>query len=180
MATFEKVTKYAKSDIPMPVRKTAKSAGYDMAVAEDIVIPPYKELFTRMEREFAYETPYDTWGIAEVSDLTKRLKTRPTLVPTGMKCYLADNEYLELSIRSSSPLKYWIVLANSEGIIDADYVDNPTNEGAIYFQVINLSPVPIKLKKGDIIGQGIIKTYSTTWNDDAKGAREGGFGSTTQ
>ena len=36
-------------------------------------------------------------------------------------------------------------------IIDADYADNPSNEGMIYFQVINLSPFPIKLKKGDII-----------------------------
>lgn len=34
-AYFEKVTKFAESDIPMPIRKTENSAGYDFVVAED-------------------------------------------------------------------------------------------------------------------------------------------------
>lgn len=64
-------------------------------------------------------------------------------------------------------------------IIDADYADNPDNEGEIFFQVINLSPVKIRLNKGDIIGQGIIKKYEITDDDAAEGERKGGFGSTT-
>ena len=64
-------------------------------------------------------------------------------------------------------------------IIDADYADNPDNEGHIYFQVINLSPVDIQLRKGDIIGQGIIKKYEITDDDNAVGERMGGFGSTS-
>lgn len=64
-------------------------------------------------------------------------------------------------------------------IIDADYADNPDNEGHIYFQVINLLPTPIYLKKGDIIGQGIIKKYETTNDDTATEKRIGGFGSTS-
>ena len=82
-------------------------------------------------------------------------------------------------MRSSSPLKYWLVLANGEGIVDADYYNNPDNEGAIFFQVINFSPFPIRLRKGDIIGQGIIKSYRTTINDKATGLRTGGFGRTS-
>lgn len=39
MIKFEKVSKYADVDINMPCRKTTGSAGYDMEVAEDIVIP---------------------------------------------------------------------------------------------------------------------------------------------
>ena len=38
---FERVSKYP--DAVLPVRKTAKSAGYDFTVAEDIVIPAYVE-----------------------------------------------------------------------------------------------------------------------------------------
>lgn len=64
-------------------------------------------------------------------------------------------------------------------IIDSDYADNPDNEGHIYFQIINLSPFDIQLKKGDIIGQGIIKKYLTTDDDTASGKRVGGFGSTS-
>ena len=31
-------------------------------------------------------------------------------------------------------------MANGVGIIDADYYNNPDNEGEIFFQLINLSP----------------------------------------
>lgn len=64
-------------------------------------------------------------------------------------------------------------------IIDADYYANPDNDGEIFFQVINLSPSKIYLKKGDIIGQGIIKKYVTVDEDDTTAERTGGFGSTT-
>ena len=65
-------------------------------------------------------------------------------------------------------------------IIDADYYNNPDNEGEIFFQLINLSPYNIILKKGEKIGQGIIKPYLTTEDDTATGDRLGGFGSTTK
>lgn len=42
-----------------------------------------------------------------------------------------------------------------------------------------MSPFDIYLKKGDIIGQGIIKRYEVTDDDQAIGERQGGFGSTT-
>lgn len=115
-----------------------------------------------------------------INNYTKELNARPTLVPTGMKCKLDPGTYLELSVRSSSPLKYWLILANGVGIIDADYYNNPDNEGHIYFQMINLSPFPIKIQKGEAIGQGIIHMYGCTENDDAWGERLGGFGSTTK
>ena len=40
MIKFEKVSRFADSDIEMRRRKTAESAGYYMVVAEDVVIPP--------------------------------------------------------------------------------------------------------------------------------------------
>lgn len=176
MAEFEKVSKYSNSKINMPVRKTARSAGYDFEVAEDILVEPHFHLKMIMEND----TYYGPHTLEEIAAVTKRTQAKPTLVPTGMKCQLADDEYLELSIRSSGPLKHWLMLANSVGIIDADYYNNPDNEGHIYFQVINLSPVPIQLKKGDIIGQGIIHKYITTEDDCANGERKGGFGSTSE
>ncbi len=75
---------------------------------------------------------------------------------------------------------YWIKSQqDNKLIIDADYVDNPDNEGEIFFQFINLSSVPIMLRKGDVIGQGIIKPYLKTDNDVPGSKRLGGFGSTT-
>ena len=64
-------------------------------------------------------------------------------------------------------------------IIDADYASNKTNDGEIFLQLLNLSPFPIQIKKGDRIGQGIIKHYLVTDDDNATGEREGGMGSTS-
>lgn len=179
MIKFEKVSRFADVEFDMPSRKTAQSAGYDMVVAEDIIIPSYESLMARFGNvSLAYTGGAPT--LDELAQMTKSNKAKPTLVSTGVKCYLEPGYYLELSVRSSTPLKYWIILANSVGIIDADYADNPDNEGEIFFQVINLSPYPIQLRKGDIIGQGIIKKYEITDDDAAKGDRTGGFGSTSK
>lgn len=172
---FKAVSRFATNeDMLMPRRGTAASAGYDFVVAEDIVIPPYDILMEKL----VDETEYRPLTLTEMAALTKRTEVKPTLVSTGVKCFLPKDMYLELSVRSSTPLKHWLIIANSIGIIDADYYNNPDNEGEIFFQMINLSPFPIQLHKGDRIGQGILKTYELVENDMAEGVRQGGFGST--
>ena len=178
MAKFEKVSKFKDVDFAMPVRKTKFSAGYDMVAVEDTIIPPYYEHLNNLAAEGG---PQGTcYTLAGMAALTKQIKAKPTLVSTGVKCQLESGTYLELSVRSSTPLKQWIILANSVGIIDADYYNNSDNEGEIFFQLINLSPFPIKIQKGEAIGQGIIKKYEITDNDIAQGERVGGFGSTSK
>lgn len=197
MAHFEKVSRFDGEAIAMPVRKTASSAGYDFVVAEDTIIPSYDncliamnieggidpafdlgDVFDAFFGEKKTETKHHIYTLDEVAAITKKTKAKPILVSTGMKCKLDPGTYLELSVRSSSPLKYWLVMANGVGIIDADYYNNPDNEGEIFFQLINLSPFDIKLQKGETIGQGIIKPYLITEDDAAAGERTGGFGST--
>ena len=113
-----------------------------------------------------------------MSQFTKKSGFKPVLVSTGVKCELDPRTYLQLSVRSSCPLKHWLMLANGVGIIDADYYNNPDNEGEIFLQIYNLSPFNIQIKKGEAIGQGIILPYYTTDDDAAAGKRVGGFGST--
>lgn len=187
MVKFQKVSRFADIDLPLPTRATANSAGYDFVVAEDIVIPPYDFLRTKIQDDlFEKERHEDFYGfidpltLDDMASITKALKAKIPLVSTGMKCHLEPGQYLELSVRSSTPLKHWLIMGNSVGIIDADYCDNPDNEGEIFFQLINLSPFAIQLKRGDKIGQGIIKTYGVTDNDSATGERLGGFGSTSK
>ena len=198
MIKFEKVSRLADADFNLPVRKTANSAGYDFEVAEDVVVPPYAEMMRFLSQRIAEiamlneenrikdengivtSVKVNPMDLKEFSDIAKTYSIKPTLVSTGVKCYLDPGTYLELSVRSSTPLKYWLILANSVGIIDADYVDNPDNEGEIFLQLINLGPAPIYLHKGDIIGQGIIKKFEITDDDAAEGERTGGLGSTTK
>lgn len=179
MAIFEKVSKYADVDIAMPVRKTAQSAGYDMVAAEDYIIPSIWQMAAEAK---------ELWPVADdefvtmdlMSKFTKETGFKPTLVSTGMKCKLDPGSYLQLSVRSSSPLKYWLMMANGVGIIDADYYNNADNEGEIFFQIFNLSPFNIQIKKGEAIGQGIIMPWGITEDDAAVGERTGGFGSTSK
>lgn len=179
MARFEPVKRFADAGLPLPTRGTADSAGYDFIVAEDIIIPSFRveENLMKMYTEGDSTEPYT---LTDIAAMTKSLKAKPTLVSTGMKCKLDKGQYLELVARSSTPLKHWLVVANAVGIIDADYYGNPDNDGEIFFQMINLSPVDIVLHKGDKIGQGIIKRYELVEDDNAEGTRLGGFGSTTR
>lgn len=179
MIKFEKVSKYADADLAMPVRKTSQSAGYDMAAADEYIIPSIWNMVKDMQEIYPIkDDEYLTTDI--MAQFTKKTGFKPTLISTGMKCHLDKDTYLQLAIRSSSPLKYWLMLANGVGIIDADYCDNQDNEGEIFFQVYNLSPFNIKVQKGEIIGQGVILPYELTDDDRATGVRKGGFGSTTE
>ena len=184
---FEKVSRFNDIDLPIPTRATANSAGYDFVVAEDVVLPPMNFLTSKIQDHvFEKNADKDFYGFVDpftlddMANLTKELKSKITLVSTGMKCHLNPGQYLELSVRSSTPLNHRIICGNSVGIIDADYCDNPDNEGEIFFQLVNLSPFAIQLKRGDKIGQGIIKSYGITDNDAATGERLGGFGSTSK
>ena len=133
MAKFEKVSKFAEVDINLPIRKTIDAAGYDMEVAEDIVIPPFFKSYDLMKENMGEYDENTIFSLDHVANITKSLKAKPTLVSTGMKCYIEPDHYLELSVRSSCPLKYWLILANGVGIVDADYYNNPDNEGEIFF-----------------------------------------------
>lgn len=104
------------------------------------------------------------------------------LVPTGLKAYMLPDEVLHLHDRSSNPRKKGVVLANSVGVVDADYYNNPDNEGELFAQFKNITEHQVVIEKGERIMQGVFMKYLLADNDDevAKSARAGGFGSTGQ
>ena len=128
------------------------------------------------QRKTAASAGYD---IESAEDIT--VKAGGTaLVPTGLKAYMQYGEVLTLHIRSSMAVKHQLLLSNSVGIIDADYYDNPDNEGHILVALTNLGQEDFRIHKGDRIAQGIFLSYLTVDEDTAgTGAkRQGGFGST--
>ena len=64
MARFEKVSKFAEVDINLPQRKTAESAGYDMEVAEDVIIPSFQKMFDMMEDIISPFVAYEDGSVA--------------------------------------------------------------------------------------------------------------------
>lgn len=101
-----------------------------------------------------------------------------TRIMTGVKCELRPCMYLLLANRSSNPSKKNLYLANGIGVVDADYYNNPDNEGEIGFEYYNNSDESVEIKKGEKIGQGIINTFIRVEDDNTTGSRDGGFGST--
>ena len=165
---FEVVSTYVEKEIKLPKRATRKAAGYDFEAAEDTVIPSiWKTLFTKD-------------GILDQTALSKKDKTllASTLVPTGIKAYMGEQEYLQLANRSSNPIKNQLTMPNGVGIIDSDYYNNENNEGHIYFQFINYSLADYTIKKGERIGQGVFIPFLKVDNEETTTAkRTGGFGS---
>lgn len=101
------------------------------------------------------------------------------LIPTGVKCYLWEDQWLLIALRSSAPMKKGLILANGIGIIDSDYVDNPKNEGQIFVQVYNLLDTPVIIEKGESIAQGLVMPRVDLDMDNVNLVkRAGGFGST--
>ena len=70
------------------------------------------------------------------------------------------------------------MLANSIGVVDSDYYENPDNDGHIMFSFFNIKAEDIEIKKGECIGQAIFQKFEVVDNDKAEGERTGGFGST--
>lgn len=147
---FEIAKGFENQGINLPIRKTKYSAGYDIEAAEDVVVPSFKK------------------GMA------------PTLIKTGLKAYMQDDEMLLLYNRSSNPKKKGLIMANSVGVIDKDYYGNLDNDGHFMFAFYNINEEDIEIKKGEAIGQAIFEKYLVTDDDIAMGERVGGFGSTTK
>lgn len=145
---FQIAKGWEDKNINLPIRKTKCAAGYDFEAAEDTLIPSFKK------------------------------GNNPTLIATGIKAYMQDDEVLYLYNRSSNPKKKGLVLANSVGVIDKDYYENPDNDGHIMFAFYNIKDEDIVIKKGEAIGQGVFMKYLLTDDDKALGKRIGGFGST--
>ena len=172
---FEIVSKYQDEDLTLPTRQTKQAAGYDFYAREDFVLRSiWRYDFIRLFRLIKNEHPLTNKDFERAKKVLK-----PYLVPTGIKAYMQPNEVLVLANRSSSPLKHDLVLPNGIGVIDADYYNNPANEGEIFIQLLNFFPRDVVIKKGDRIGQGIFMPFLLADGDEGGLAkRQSGFGST--
>ena len=118
MIKFEAVSRLP--DAVLPIRKTAQSAGYDFTVAEDIVIPPYNNLFAKL----------NNYTISDAKDIFKSfletLQTRP---------FQFDNSHIILPLGFPSKIHIWIVLLKL--ILSPSYVHLFNLFFAVLIEAIN-------------------------------------------
>lgn len=100
------------------------------------------------------------------------------LIPTGLIFDIPPDYSVRIHARSGLALKQGLVMANSEGIIDWDYVEET------HIMVMNVSSENLYVHNGERIAQGelvLVHPYSiepTEIRPNQKTIRNGGFGST--
>lgn len=105
------------------------------------------------------------------------------VIPTGIRCNIKDNWFLDLNPRGGHGFKYGISIANTRGIVDSDYF-YATNEGHIMLNIVNnnsavnTDKTAFKVEKGKGYCQGIFTIYGFSKNDNVDTKRTYGFGST--
>lgn len=171
------VSDKAYDSAQLPEYQTKYSAGADFFVAEDVVIPSIWKNIPRLLTAFGSNNVF--YKDVYVNDEQKK-GFAPTLIHTGIKSSMEEDEVLYLYNRSSNPKKLGLILANSVGVIDKDYYNNPDNDGEIVFAFYNILPWDVKITAGTRIGQGVFAKYlRPTVGLKVKDAdRQGGLGST--
>lgn len=165
-------------DAKYPEYATKQSAGADFFCAEDVTIP---SIWKSIPDLLVFFRPLNKLNYADTKENADQKKGfEPTLVHTGIKASMLENEVLYLYNRSSNPKKLGLLLANGVGVVDADYFENPDNDGEIMFAFLNILPWSIKLKAGDKLGQGVFSKFLRPVDGFTVKAdkRVGGFGST--
>ena len=101
-------------------------------------------------RKTKYSAGYDVEAAEDIVIPMFTPGCKPTLIPTGLKAYCQPDECYLLLNRSSGPKKGFL-MANSVGLIDYDYYENPDNDGHFFFALYIVSAVitPHFLATGD-------------------------------
>ena len=210
VATFEKVSRetyeryiinsnlprdafVAYEDIKLPTRATKRSAGYDFYspvefdyMRDSVEIDVYKD----SKRAFHVN------GYREVVIFQNQ---RHIFLPTFVKCNMKvsendDRDWVLLMMpKCGDAMKTGIRLTNTIGVIDADYYNNPDNEGHIQLDITYGHPLTqynydkenqvtdafeIHVQKNQKLVQGIFTEYGIATNGNLEYDRKGGFGST--
>lgn len=178
----------AYKDAQLPQYQTKYAAGADFFCAEEVTIPSIWKLAltsltskTGAKVEEFTESILSNFGYKKEEERKKELiDINPTIVHTGIKANMEDDEVLELYNRSSNPKKLGLIMANSVGVIDKDFYNNKNDDGEIRFAFYNFKLWDVTLHVGDRIGQGVFKKFlrPDIGLNVKNEKRTGGFGST--
>jgi dUTP pyrophosphatase len=129
------------------------------------------------KRATRYSAGYDIFATQNVI----LIPGKEVLMPLGFKVFMMEDEFFAILPRSGMGFKYYIRLANTIGIVDADYYNNSKNEGHCWLKIRNESEnQTLTINQGEAVAQGIFMKYLLAIGDSFEegNLREGGLGST--
>ena len=153
-------------DVKVPQHQTTESACFDLAYS-NAGKGTYKG-YTSMNKPFTRELR----GALTISPGDR------VLVPTGLIMDIPEGHSVRIHARSGTSLKQGLVLANAEGVIDSDYVEE------VMVLMHNISDNSINIQTGDRIAQAeLVRDLDYAIEESAvrpgvKTTRVGGMGST--
>ena len=153
-------------DVQIPKHQTTQSACFDLAFSS--AGKGKYSGYTNFNKPFTR----DTKGSITISPGER------VLVPTGLIMDIPEGYSVRLHARSGTSLKQGLVLANAEGVIDSDYVEE------VMVILYNTSGNSITINSGDRVAQAeLVKNIEyvveqTPARPMTKTQRVGGFGST--
>jgi len=162
--------------IILPSRGTNRSAGYDFRSPFEIIVSPDVEYVMPTGIKWNPEGSH-----LLVKTITYERSTHIGCVREADIVYNVDQELksfnvvLQMYPRSSLGMKYGFTFLNTTPIIDADYYNNPGNEGHIFIGF--KCSKEFTIHQGDKICQGIMIPY-LTFGEGVDRERTGGIGST--
>lgn len=146
------------------------------------------------EEQYAASTPADALPVANIplprratagsagydficpADVTLQPGDAITIA-TGIRCEMQPGWVLMLFPRSGLGFKHQVRLANTVGVIDADYF-RAANEGHIMVRIVNGGDHAVSIAKGERFCQGVFLPHGLAEEETVLAGREGGFGST--
>ena len=100
------------------------------------------------------------------------------LIPANVIVETPPGYMLMVCLRSSTPRKFGLMMAQGVGIVDNDYCGE---EDELKIQVYNFTDEPVTIERGSRIAQAIfVRVDTIEWNevDQMTAPSRGGFGST--
>ena len=119
---------------------------------------------------------FDFWGVKDAHIEPGEI----VLIPTNLTIKVPDGYMLMITLRSSTPRKWGVIMPQGVGIVDQDYC-GPEDE--IKIQVLNfrsetvIIPAGTRIAQGILVKVGIANHWINLINEDKEESR-GGFGST--
>lgn len=161
-------------DVSLPVKSTPGSACFDVFAyfgVKEVHVKVWNDQNVAIQYMAHQDLPTDK------VHLTLRPGDR-ALIPTGLILDIPEGYSVRTHPRSGLAIKQGIALANCEGVIDWDYVEQ------LYVPVINFTNTAVVINHGDRIAQlemvrVLDQELAVALNAPAKKtSRNGGFGST--
>lgn len=155
----------SETSIENLIRKVKLEGKPNVYVSEEVLLP---------RRGTSKSAGYDIINPVNGAIIIK--PNEKVLIWTNVKSYMQDNEVLIAVVRSSMGIKLDLSLANTLGVIDSDYYDNPNNEGNIGVCLRNTGNEQVVIQYGDAIGQAIFLPYLVSDNCNTEERRVSGIG----